>query len=141
MSTTQIHLALTHVPVILSFTGLFFLIGSYFIKNPFLTKVAFFTLAAAALFALPVYFTGESTEHAVENLPGISELIIEEHEDMAKIAMIVIMTTGLLALAGIFFAEIAERKAGGPFFGNVLRRQAAAVFYNEYLKIFVVLAA
>ena len=103
MNATQIHLALTHVPVILSFTGLAFLIGSYFIKNPFLTKVAFFTLAAAALFALPVYFTGEGTEHAIENLPGVSEPIIEEHEEVAKIALIVIIATGLAALAGIFF--------------------------------------
>lgn len=104
MNATQIHLALTHVPVILSFTGLAFLLGSYFIKNPFLTKVAFFTLAAAALFALPVYLTGEGTEHAIENLPGISEGIIEEHEEVAKIALIVIMATGILALAGIFFS-------------------------------------
>ena len=105
MSTTQLHLALTHVPVILSFTGLLFLIGSYFIKNNFLTKVAFFTLAAAALFALPVYFTGEGTEHAIENLPGVSEPIIEEHEELAKIALIVIIATGLLSLAGLFFTN------------------------------------
>jgi len=105
MNATQLHLALTHVPVILTFTGLGFLTGSYFIKNSFLTKVAFFTLAAAALFALPVYFTGEGTEHAIENLPGVSESIIEEHEDLAKTALIVIIVTGLLALAGMFFTK------------------------------------
>lgn len=103
MNATQLHLALTHVPVILSFTGLAFLIGSFFIKNTFLTKVAFFTLAMAALFALPVYFTGESTEHAIENLPGVSEPIIEEHEEMAKIALIVIIAIGIVSLAGIYF--------------------------------------
>lgn len=103
MNATQIHLALTHVPVILSFTGLAFLLGSFFIKNAMLTKVAFFTLAAAALFAIPVYLTGEGTEHAIENLPGVSEPIIEEHEEIAKIALIVIIITGLAAVAGIFF--------------------------------------
>lgn len=109
MNATQIHLALTHVPVILSFTGLVFLIGSFFIKNTFLTKVAFFTLAAAALAAIPVYLTGEGTEHAIENLPGISEPLIEEHEELAKIALIVIIITGLLSLAGMLFTR------GGQF--------------------------
>ena len=119
MNATQIHLALTHVPVILSFTGLAFLIGSYFVKNPFLTKVAFFTLAAAALFAIPVYLTGEGTEHAVENLPGVSEPIIEEHEDMAKIALIVIIITGLLSLAGMYFTAT-HRFAKGIRIGVLL---------------------
>jgi hypothetical protein len=35
-----------------------------------------------ALLALPVYFTGEPAEKVVERLPGVTEPLIEEHENV-----------------------------------------------------------
>ena len=52
----------------------------------------------AALFTVPVYLTGEGTEEAVEKLPGVSEGLIESHEEMAKIGLIIIIITGITAL-------------------------------------------
>jgi uncharacterized membrane protein len=102
MNSVQMHLALTHVPVILSFVGLTMLIVAFFIKNPSLTKTSYILLLVAGVAALPVFFSGEGTEEATENLPGISDAIIERHEDVAKLAMISIAAAGLLALAGLF---------------------------------------
>lgn len=102
MNSSQIHLALTHVPVILSFVGLVLLAIALIRKNDILTKTAFYMLLAAGLFALPVYFTGEGAEEMVEEVPGVSEAIISRHEEFANIALAVIGIGGLTALAGLF---------------------------------------
>lgn len=101
MNDSQIHLALTHVPVILSFVGLTLLVISFFRKNDILTKTSFYILTVAALFTFPVYFTGEGTEEIIEELPGVSESIIERHESFARIALSIIMGGGIVSLAGL----------------------------------------
>jgi len=103
MNSVQIHLALTHVPVILSFVGLIMLIVAFFIKkNTALIKISYIVLLAAGVAAIPVFLTGEGTEEAIENLPGVSEAVIERHEEVAKLAMIAIAAAGLVALAALF---------------------------------------
>ena len=101
MNSVQMHLALTHVPVILSFVGLIMLIVSFFMKNKILTKASYILLLIAGVAALPVFFSGEGTEEAIENLPGVSGAIIEKHEEIAKLAMISISAAGLLSLAAL----------------------------------------
>lgn len=102
MNSVQMHLALTHVPVILSLVGLIMLIVAFFIKNTTLTKTSYILLLVAGVAALPVFFSGEDAEEAIENLPGVSDAIIERHEEVANLAMIAIAAAGLLALAGLF---------------------------------------
>ena len=101
MTSVQLHLALNHVPVILSIVGLMMLIVSFFIKNNTVTKIAYVFLLVAAVAAIPVYLTGEGTEEAVEHLPGVSESIIEEHEEVAKLGLIAIIGAGILALGSL----------------------------------------
>ena len=102
MNSVQMHLALTHVPVILSLVGLIMLIVAFFIKNSTITKTSYILILTAGITALPVFFTGEGTEEAIENLPGVSESVIGRHEEVAKLAMISIAAAGLVALAALF---------------------------------------
>ena len=101
MNASQIHLALTHVPVMLSIIGLVILIVGLLKKNETITKTSFYILLAAGIFTLPVYFTGEGSEEIVENLPGVSESVISQHEHIAQFTLISISITSLFALAGI----------------------------------------
>jgi uncharacterized membrane protein len=101
MNATQLHLALTHVPVVLSIIGLVILLISFFKKSNTLTKTGLWILLAAGVFTLPVYFTGEGTEEAVEGLPDVSEVVIEQHEDFAKATLVLVSASGLLALVGL----------------------------------------
>jgi len=72
MNATQVHLAMTHLPVILSLVGMLALLISFFKTNLSLRKTALYILLIAGLTALPVFFTGEGAEETVENLPGVS---------------------------------------------------------------------
>lgn len=112
MNSVQMHLALTHVPVILSFVGLVMLVIAFFIKNTTLTKASYILLFVAGVAAMPVFFTGEGTEEAIEHLPGVSEALIERHEEVAKRAMISVAAAGLAGVAALFSFKWATAARG-----------------------------
>lgn len=111
MNAAQIHLALNHVPLFLSLTGGLILILGMIRKNESFMNLSLFLIIAAALFTAPVFLTGEGTEEIVEGIPGIQESAIENHEDMAKISLIVIIITGTAALAALVFRKNTRIKA------------------------------
>jgi uncharacterized membrane protein len=97
MNASQIHLALNHVPLFFSITGCLILLYGFIRKADSLKFLSLYFMIAAALFTIPVYLTGEGTEEMVEELPGISERLIERHEEMARIGLIVIIIAGIAA--------------------------------------------
>lgn len=105
MNPVQIHLALTHVPVVLSIAGFGLLVVSLVRKQPLLINAAYWILLIAAAAALPVYLTGEGTAETLEKLPGISEKIIEPHEEAAESAFIAIELVGILSMLGLIFQK------------------------------------
>lgn len=105
MNAAQIHLALNHAPLFLSITGGILLLTGMFRKNELLRNISLFMLIAAAVFTAPVFLTGEGTEELVEHLPGVNEDAIERHEEMAKISMIIIAVTGVIALGALLLRK------------------------------------
>jgi uncharacterized membrane protein len=61
--------------------------------------VALAILIIASVVTLPVFLLGEPAEEIVEHLPGISEDIIEEHEEAAELALWVSLSSGVLGIA------------------------------------------
>ena len=105
MNAAQIHLALNHAPLFLSLVGGLLLILGMIRKNDSFKSVSLYMLVAAALFTAPVFLTGEGTEELVEKAAGVTESAIEQHEEMAKISLVIIIITGVLALAGLFLRK------------------------------------
>lgn len=105
MNAAQIHLALNHAPLFLSLVGGLLLILGMLRKNDSFKSVSLYMLVAAALFTAPVFLTGEGTEELVEKAAGVTESAIEQHEEMAKISLVIIIITGILALAGLFLQK------------------------------------
>lgn len=101
MNAAQIHLALNHVPLFLSIIGGLILLLGILRKNDGFITLSLYMLVAAALFTAPVFLTGEGTEELVEKAAGVNETAIESHENMAKISLIIIIITGVLALAAL----------------------------------------
>lgn len=100
MLATHVHLILNHIPILLvPLAGVILALG-YKKANPTLRKVAYGLLMLAAAVSIPVFLTGEPAEDVVENLPQISESIIEEHEEAAETAYIATLATGAFALLG-----------------------------------------
>lgn len=103
MNPVQLHLAMTHVPVILSIAGFGLLVVAVIRKETLLIKTAYWMLIISAVAALPVYFTGEGTAETLEKLPGISKDSIELHEETAESTVIVTGFVGVLSIMGLFF--------------------------------------
>ncbi len=105
MDSTHIHLLLNHFPIIGTLIATILLAWAVFRNNTSIRSAGYSLLIAMALVAIPVYLTGEPAEESVEDLPGVSESHIEQHEDAAKSALIAMEVTGVLALAGLIAAR------------------------------------
>lgn len=103
MTLTHLHLMLNHVPVLGTAFGLGLLAFGIWRQSDELKKAALGFFVIAALIAIPAYLTGEPAEEVVESLPGVSDTIIEQHEQAAVIAFTGIVALGVVALAGLFF--------------------------------------
>ncbi len=104
MSQAHIHLIVTHLPIFGSLLGTFVLLFGMFTKS-IQTKIASFILfIISAIGAGIAYLTGEGAEEAVENIQGISENIIEQHEDFAMYALVSLIILGVSSLLAIIVA-------------------------------------
>ncbi len=105
MNAAHLHLMLNHFPVVGLVFALALLGWGALRKNPSLAKAGFAALVVVALLAIPAFLTGEPAEKVAEPLPGVSHPIIEQHEDVAKVALIVTLVAGVAALAGLWLAR------------------------------------
>lgn len=101
MNLVHLHLMLNHIPVIGTAFAVILLGGGLIRRSDELKKAALWAFVLAAAIAIPVYLTGEPAEGAVEHLPGVTEAAIEQHEESATIALVLILTLGGIAGAGL----------------------------------------
>lgn len=99
MDATHMHLALTHFPIVGTFLGILILAYGQFFKKDDIKKVALVTFVLMSILTIPVFLTGSEAEETVENLAGVSEQLIENHEELAEKA---IWLMGLLGILSIF---------------------------------------
>lgn len=102
MNQAHLHLLLNHLPILGALFGLLILAGGFFLKNNTVKRTALGMFVLSAIFAIPAYLTGEGAEEVVENLPGISENLIEAHEEMANIFLWMVGALGLISLATLY---------------------------------------
>ncbi len=105
MNPAHLHLMLNHIPLVgIGFVILLLIIALLRRSNEMINISLLFVILVA-LWAIPAYLTGESAEEIVEGLPGISEQLIEAHEESAELAFIFIEAVGVLA----FITLVARR--------------------------------
>lgn len=109
MDSTHIHLLLNHVPLAGVAFGLFFLVLGVVRRSDAMRLSAIILFTISALLVLPVFFTGEPAEDAVEGLPGVSESIVESHEDSAKVTIWSMVLLGVASIGSLGYA--AKRRA------------------------------
>lgn len=109
MNYAHLHLMLNHIPVIGTGIVVLLLIIAIFRKSRELLAVSMIVMVLVALATIPAYLTGEPAEELVEDSPGVSEQLIEQHEDMAEKAFIFVEVTGGLALITLLGLRYNER--------------------------------
>ena len=116
MDAAHIHLLLNHVPVLGTIFALVLLGYGTVRGSDDVVKASLWTLGVVGLAAVAVYLTGEPAEELVEGLPGVSEAVLERHEEAALWATLGGGAVGALAFLGLFLyrgATVPRRFAGG----------------------------
>jgi uncharacterized membrane protein len=111
MNGGQLHLALNHLPVAGAIFGAGMLVLGMVARSETLRRGALAVLALAALSGPAAFLSGEPAEEVAERIPGISETMIEEHEEAASIALGAVAIAGAVAVAGLIFIR---RRGAAP---------------------------
>ena len=102
MDATHLHLILTHFPIVGTIIGIGILIYGLFFKNLEIQKVALATFVLMALLTIPVFLTGEEAGETIENIAGVSERLIKNHEELAEKAIWLMGLLGLLSIINLY---------------------------------------
>lgn len=102
MSSAHLHLILNHFPVI--GTILIILVIGYGLirKNKEVIKAGLILTVVIAVISIFAYTTGDGAQQMVEGMDDVTEKYIDEHEDFALYALIVMEVMGTAALFGLF---------------------------------------
>jgi uncharacterized membrane protein len=102
MDAAHLHLLLTHFPIVGTIIGIGIMAYGQLSKNDEIKKVALGTFILMAILTIPVFLTGEGAEETVEHMAGVSEQLIENHEELAEIAIWLMGFLGILSLVNLF---------------------------------------
>lgn len=116
----QLHLALTHLPVVGVLLAAATLALSAVRRSPSTRQFGLVLLLFAGLSAVPTYLTGEGAEEIVEDRRGVSERIIERHEAAADVALGLVLLGGAVAVASLAATARGRRRAAGLLFAVAL---------------------
>lgn len=101
VNAAHLHIALVHIPVVLIPTATVLLALALRRRSVSLSQMAFSLCCVAAVVGIGAFFLGEGAEEIVEHLPGIREDAIEEHEEVAEVAVWSLVAVGVLSLGGL----------------------------------------
>lgn len=131
MSAAHFHLIINHLPIFTIPLTLIFYVHGFLNQNErsknFALKVLFFS----TLFIIPTYFSGENSEDLIETISGINKEQIEEHEEIAKIALIIGILSAITSGASVFLKK----------FKFKAQAEKAAIFLSFISLILLILTA
>ncbi|HLP28801.1 MAG TPA: hypothetical protein VK147_09180 [Candidatus Didemnitutus sp.] len=102
MNELQIHLFLNHVPILGALAALLVVIIGVVIKNNTVRMSGLAVYIVMALAVIPTYLSGEGAEERIENIAGISETVIESHEEMAELSLWIMLVAAAVGAAALF---------------------------------------
>ncbi len=115
MNSTYLHLLLNHFPIIGSLLGSGMLLWGIIKKQQQIQAAGAVILILMAIIAIPVFLTGEPAEETIENLPGVSESMMELHEDSATLALWIMGFTGIASLIALWMQWTKKSQMGKSF--------------------------
>ena len=117
MNGAHFHLIVNHLPIVGILIGFLVLITGFLLKKPQVKVTALGIFVFSALASIAAFYSGEGAEEIVERIPGISETLINKHEETAEIFFILILILGGISLVTMFL-EI--KKSNLSKFGFIL---------------------
>lgn len=98
MNEAHFHLVVNHFPIVGILIGLLVLVTGFLLKKSEVKVTALGIFVFSALASFAAFYTGEGAEEIVERIPGISETLINQHEESAELFFTVILILGGISL-------------------------------------------
>lgn len=105
MNSLHLHLMLNHLPVVGSLLGLWLWIAAAWRKSLELQKAGLVLFAGIALLTAPVYWSGEDAEDRAAQFSGVTEALMDPHEEAAGVAALSVALLGVSALGGMIWVR------------------------------------
>lgn len=102
MNAVHFHLVVNHFPIIFPIAGILVMLTGFIFKSDAVKRTAFMLFILGSLSAAAAMKSGDESEHAVENIAGISEEFIERHEESAELFAILTYILGALSVVGLW---------------------------------------
>ncbi|MBX7144779.1 MAG: hypothetical protein K1X79_10040 [Oligoflexia bacterium] len=102
MNSAHIHLMLVHLPVVLIPLAALLLGWGIWRSSSSVRKTAVAIAVLGSVCSIPAFLAGEGAEDLVEDRPGVSERVIEQHEEVAEVAFwlsLVLLAAALTSVA------------------------------------------
>lgn len=101
MNAAHLHIILNHIPVIGIPMGAALLLYGVIRKSEEVKRVSLLVFIIVGLITVPTFLAGKAAEDIVEHLPGVSENLIETHEEAATVGLVATSALALLAAGGL----------------------------------------
>jgi len=108
MNEAHFHLVVNHLPIVGILIGLLVLVMGIILKKPEVKVTALGIFVFSALASIAAFYSGEGAEEIVEKI-GISETLINKHEESAELFFTIILILGAVSLVTMFL-EIKKLK-------------------------------
>lgn len=125
MNAAQIHLALTHLPVVTALLAAVTLAVGALWRHAATRHFGLALLVVAGLTAIPTQMSGEGAEEVVEDRPGVSEAMIDRHEDAAGVALALTVLGGAIAAGTLIAGRLGRQRATQALFAAALAMSLA----------------
>jgi uncharacterized membrane protein len=102
MNEAHFHLVVNHLPIVGILIGLVVLLTGFVLKKSAVKVTALGIFVFSALASIAAFYSGEGAEEIVEKIPGISETLINQHEEAAELFFTIILILGGISLITIF---------------------------------------
>ncbi len=101
MDLAHLHLLINHFPIVGTIIGTFIMLFALVKKEKNLQRAVLVLWVVLAALSPLVMNTGEEAEHKVEEMAGISDDSIHEHEEAAEYAYWLMIGLGVISLAAL----------------------------------------
>lgn len=108
----HLHLLLNHFPTVGFSVGLGLYLVGLFRKSDDLRRASLVIFLGIALLLIPTFMSGKAAAQAIAGEEGVSDVLIETHEDAALLAFLFMEITGALAWLGLWQYRRVSRIAG-----------------------------
>lgn len=100
MDATHLHLLINHVPILTTVFSALILLWGIIKSNKSFQQLALVGFIIAGIFSVVALQSGEKAEETVENLPGVTESYIHDHEEAAEVTNWIAIALAVVSILG-----------------------------------------